>query len=542
MAPIFVGSNSDDTRIRSNRVGLAASTSDPGSASEGDIYYNSTGNQIKTYDGSSWSAIQGSGSLEAVASGSLSNGQTVILQSDGTVTGVAATSRTESLGSEVVYGTGNSQWNTGCYDTDNKKIIITYRDLGNSGYGTYVVGTVSGTSISFGTPAVFNDSSTVYNNVIYDTANSRVVVFYRTGTSPYNGKCRVGTVSGNTITWGSEYTFDNAGTASYLNAVFHPDSGKCLIFYSMYASSVYSGRCAVGTVDSSDNSITFEKVLFSDIRVDGVDCCYDSTTGKILIAYKKGVSNKAAGLSAVGTVVGTGITFGPPGMWKFWGNNIGDQVNAVYDENSKKIVVIYKDPADSNYGKARVGTVIGDMIYWGTDDVRIDSSDGVDLIQSEYDPRAKKVVVAYKQGSSPEKGQYVVGTVVGNGITFASPSDMDSSESQSINITYDSDQERIVLMYRDTGNSNVGTARVLQNAFSGSNVTEGNFIGFSDAAYSDGDTAKVQLVSTIDDAQSGLTTGSKFYVQNDGSLGTTADDPSVIAGTAVSGTEILIKQ
>ena len=542
MAPIFVGSNSDDTRIRSNRVGLAASTSDPGTASEGDIYYNSTGNQIKTYDGSAWSAIQGSGSLSAVASGSLSNGQTVILQSDGTVTGVAASSRTESLGSEVVFEDANTQQQGGCYDPDTKKIIIVYQDRGNSNYGTYVVGTVSGTSISFGTPDTFVNSATVYNRVIYDTTNSRAVVFYRQGSSPYNGKCKVGTVSGNTITWGSEYTFDNAGTTSYLNAVFHPDSGKCLVVYTVNASSVYTARCAVGTVDSSDNSITFEKVIFQDQRVDGVDCCYDSTTGKILIVYKKGVSNKAAGLSAVGTVVGTGITFGPPAMWKFWGNNIGDQVNAVYDENSKKIVVIYKDPADSNYGKARVGTVIGDMIQWGTDDVRIDSSGGVDLIQSEYDPRAKKVVVAYKQGSSPEKGQYVVGTVVGNGITFASPSDMDSSESQSINITYDSDQERIVLMYRDVGLSNVGTARVLQNAVSDSNATTENFIGFSDAAYSDGDTATIQLISTVDDAQSGLTTGSKFYVQNNGSLGTTAADPSILAGTALSGTEILIRQ
>ena len=34
----------------------------------------------------------------------------------------------------------------------NQKVVVVYRDNGNSYYGTAVVGTVSGTSISFGTP------------------------------------------------------------------------------------------------------------------------------------------------------------------------------------------------------------------------------------------------------------------------------------------------------------------------------------------------------------------------------------------------------
>ena len=74
------------------------------------------------------------------------------------------------------------------------------------------------------------------------------------------------------------------------------------------------------------------------------------------------------------------------------------------------------------------------------------------------------------------------------------------------------------------------------------NLTTENFIGFSDAAYTNGQTATIQIISTIDDAQSGLTTGTSLYVQNDGSLSTTVGVPSVFAGTAISDTEILIKQ
>ena len=82
---------------------------------------------------------------------------------------------------------------------------------------------------------------------------------------------------------------------------------------------------------------------------------------------------------------------------------------------------------------------------------------------------------------------------------------------------------------------------VIQPQYNGTNATAGNFIGFSDAAYTNGQTAKIQIVSSVDDAQSGLTTGALHYVQNDGSLGVAASTPSIVAGTALSGTEISIK-
>ena len=72
-------------------------------------------------------------------------------------------------------------------------------------------------------------------------------------------------------------------------------------------------------------------------------------------------------------------------------------------------------------------------------------------------------------------------------------------------------------------------------------MTDGNFLGFSNAAYTNGQTAKIQIVGAIDDAQTGLTTGAKHYVQKNGSLATTADSPNVEAGTALSATQILIR-
>ena len=72
-------------------------------------------------------------------------------------------------------------------------------------------------------------------------------------------------------------------------------------------------------------------------------------------------------------------------------------------------------------------------------------------------------------------------------------------------------------------------------------MTAGNFVGFSDGtSYSDGQTVKIKVVGNTS-TQSSLTAGSLYYVQSDGTLGTTAATPSVVAGKAISSTKLLIQ-
>ena len=88
--------------------------------------------------------------------------------------------------------------------------VIVYEDEGNSGYGTAVVatvkGTLSGTSITYGTPVVFQASvcSGLDVSVIYDSGSTtwRFIVAYGRGVDN-KGTTIVGTVSGvdDTITF-----------------------------------------------------------------------------------------------------------------------------------------------------------------------------------------------------------------------------------------------------------------------------------------------------------------------------------------------------
>ena len=116
----------------------------------------------------------------------------------------------------------------------------------------------------------------------------------------------------------------------------------------------------------------------------------------------------------------------------------------------------------------------------------------------------------------------------------------ESANSTTLSIAHDSGNKKNIITYADQGNSKKGTAIIANYMSASTNLTANNFLGFSDAAYSDGQTAKIQIAGSVDDAQSGLTTAKKHYVQNDGSLSTTAGDPSVFAGVGISTTQIIV--
>ena len=97
------------------------------------------------------------------------------------------------------------------------------------------------------------------------------------------------------------------------------------------------------------------------------------------------------------------------------------------------------------------------------------------------------------------------------------------------------------MLYVDNSNSSYGTANVYTVPYGATNLTAENYIGISNGAYADGVTATIQVVGSVDDAQTSLTPGQTYYIGFDGSLALTPVDPSVAAGTAVAATKLLIK-
>ena len=101
-----------------------------------------------------------------------------------------------SFGSPVEFNSVNTEYLTAAFDSSNNKVVIAYRDQGNSSYGTAIVGTVSGTSISFGTEVVFTGTDAVGSKIgtTFDSTNNKVVIAYN-DTTDSASEVIVGTVS-----------------------------------------------------------------------------------------------------------------------------------------------------------------------------------------------------------------------------------------------------------------------------------------------------------------------------------------------------------
>jgi hypothetical protein len=77
---------------------------------------------------------------------------------------------------------------------------------------------------------------------------------------------------------------------------------------------------------------------------------------------------------------------------------------------------------------------------------------------------------------------------------------------------------------------------------SGPNLTAENYIGIAQETVSTNEDVKVTTISGVDANQSNLTPAQIYYVQTDGTLSTTAGSPSVVAGTAIAATQLLVSR
>ena len=93
------------------------------------------------------------------------------------------------------------------------------------------------------------------------------------------------------------------------------------------------------------------------------------------------------------------------------------------------------------------------------------------------------------------------------------------------------------------GESNIGNAIVFQigGTATSNALTSENFIGFAQDTVADGQPVTINTKGAIDENQSSLTPAQQYFVQTDGTLGTSADSPSVVAGTAVTATKLIVK-
>ena len=224
--------------------------------------------------------------VRAIASGAITDGEPVVVNSTGTVSGII-TPASAAVGTKVEFVAADlSNPAPAVFDPDTNKVVIAFTDEGNSTYGTVMVATIdsSDNSVTYGSKIVFNSGQTSKIVATYDTNSDRVVIGFANSNVSRTGKAIVGTVSGSSVSFGTAVTFNDK--IDTLGVTFDSNSNKVVFGYEDANNSGH-GTAIVGTVDSSDNSISFgSEAVYKSAATANVGMCFDTNSNKVVIAYR----------------------------------------------------------------------------------------------------------------------------------------------------------------------------------------------------------------------------------------------------------------
>jgi len=486
-------------------------------------------------DGSGLTGVTG---FTATASGTIPANRSLAILPDGKV-GVITGTKAE-WGPYAKIGTTDIVANSGELVYGNGKVVaLARRSSDNSGH--CAVGTISGTTITWGAWATFEASNCDgYIRGVYDPNSDKFVVFWRNSS---NTAGKVISVSGTTPSFGSIAQV-SAGTLEGLELCMDPDTNQIVLH--MKNSSNVANVYMVAISGTSLSYGTGLQVAGSNSYAPGVT--YDTKNNKVILAlgYDAGQSNNA--WAYIGTVSGSSITIASAG--KIYYNTNQNRLNMHYNEERERIVV-----TSYNYNTNEMQSIVGKYvsatsITWGEPTaIRQDASNlhGGNFLA--YDPHNKSYVVMSYRTSSISKLYYYRGKI--NPAASSDPEVMTWTDEKVLLSGYagmlslvQGDNSIIISGAIETPLNAYAKVEALRNSTLNGDGT--NYVGYSDAAYTNGQTVNVKAVGTVVSGQVGLTTGSKYYAQGDGGIVSFIDNnlptPSApVAGVAIDSTKLLIK-
>lgn len=306
-----------------------------------------------------------------------------------------------SFGSKAVFNSARIDCVGIAFDPNtSNKFVVTFNDDSNGNYGTAVVGTVSGTSISFGSKYVFNSGQiNEGTDVQFDPNNAnKFVIVYRDSVSSSDGTAIVGTVSGTTLSFGSEYVYETSTNQTEPKIGFDPNSsGKFVIDY--------KNNSVVGTI--SGTTISYGTKAGSGLAGDPQGgLAFDPNTAGRYLAIG------ASGNIKVGTVSGTTISLATGTDYST--GSADEEARVMWDYNNEdKFIICYLDKSNSDYGTVKIGDISGSTITWGSPYVF--NSGGTNYMSIVSDRNnSGKFVINYMDSSNSGKGTSVVGQIYDN--------------------------------------------------------------------------------------------------------------------------------
>lgn len=369
--------------------------------------------------------------------------------------------------------------------------------------------------IRYGTASQFEANATSQISSAELTTDKFVICYTDSGAA---GQCRVGSVSGTTITWGTEAQFAaDVVIANSRVGVCKIDTDKFAVVYTD-DSLLDDGYTVVGTV--SGTTITYgTAVEFHDVDVE-FQGCVGIATDKYLIAYNDETTSDT-GTGVACSVSGTTITVGT--VNDYAATDYFAQYNAPSKLDTDKFVVAFHG-ADSSDGFVVAGTTSGTTITWGT--VVTVSTDDVNGLVTCAPTATDKFLNVYRNVTNTAL-EAVVGTTSAT-ITLGSVTDINptSQDSGYPGCTFVSDTQALVYFPDVGGASSNGVSRLCDVDWTARTITCRPQQTFAAVDILSATTTDQSAIETI--ANYGSTTSAKVVL---GYL----DTPTSVDGYAIVG-------
>ena len=512
-------------------------------------------------DGSSLTNLPpGGNTFTAVANGAIANNKAVKIDNDGKVSEIKNqnTARSDpNTRSAAVPDSNTARHVHACNCGTGMILVLWYDDVTNRAEMRVAYNAdTAGSGYSWGpqqTSVLPTDYQYWFKDMAY-IGNNKVVLFIRRDSNTCAAYVVSIDTSDQSITMGSGVDVTTAG--EFCAVTWDPDNSK-LLFAWRDTSSPYRGRLRHGTVSGTTITLAGSEVYFprisSENEVKNIESVYDTNQNKHVIAFIYSARSKAGSWFSVdssGTspTTNTCSDFTSETMIDGWQEQFGMD----FDSTTNRVVIAFQANSTSalrlvNGQCGSDGSMSVNGSYTTGPGVGTNHQRGIHLV---FDATVGKSYLFFLEGNNTYSQ-----------CRFLTTSSSSNAISQSSSVTVrgaTSNELRGRSAFFDNGIGSVLCCVRRQNLSSGiqsveairvdgmdvtSTLSDGqHYMGYADQAYTNGQTATIKTVGNVAETLSGLTAGYKYYVQGDGTLGTSAGSPSCLAGVALSSSKLIIRE
>ena len=423
---------------------------------------------------------------------------------------------------------------------------------------------LSGNAVTWGTEIAISGYQGSHPQCCFDlSANVPVFVWKNnSNTTPYCRPMGINT-STDTMSHGTQFQI-GTNASEDINIVYDPSAQRCVMAWTQ--SNDISAVCKYIDVSSATSATVTPSATsygtyltgsssYPDCRSDHLGLCYDPDQQACIAFIKRtaGTHNGKTGVVKI-TTPSSGTSAQTVTSVYHWipaNSYVPYSFACDYDEKENRVVTAYTNSATSYANiQIAVGTWGGSQYGMGTNHGHSVNTTN-HAIAATYDSTAERVVVAWGETSGPKIRSFSIG-----GSSYSvSASSIGELEDQSdalppgftgsrTALAYHATSGGCLMIFKDEGNNDYYSTKFVTSAIPSTNLNTGNFAGFANNSIGSGGSVTINVVgATTSWTASSLTPGTGYYVQADGTLGTSADalSGSVSAGLALTSSSLLIK-